>query len=78
MSDGYVTDYVICDFVAPTEETRKIFAADFTIWMATIKKSEYKDTNKMFEDPSYSDFMVTEKNAVEMAKSFVQHILQLE
>ena len=39
----------ITDFVCPTKETRKIFKADYVIWMDTIDKSEYDDTNKMFE-----------------------------
>ena len=28
---------VICDFVCPTQETRKIFSADITIWLDTIE-----------------------------------------
>jgi len=43
---------VICDFVCPTEATRSIFDADYTVWMDTIKEGRYKDTNKMFETPS--------------------------
>ena len=29
----------------PTVETRKIFGADFTVWMDTPKESVYEDTN---------------------------------
>jgi adenylylsulfate kinase len=47
-------DY-ICDFVCPLDETRKIFAADFTIWMNTIEVGRFDDTNKMFEAPSNVD-----------------------
>ncbi len=43
---------VICDFICPTEEARKIFNADYSIWMNTIKESNYKDTDKIFEKPS--------------------------
>ena len=42
---------VICDFVCPTEVTRAIFDADYTVWMDTIKEGRFKDTNKMFETP---------------------------
>ena len=42
---------VICDFVCPTEVTRAIFDADYTVWMDTIKECRFKDTNKMFETP---------------------------
>ena len=41
----------IADFVAPTEEIRRIFDADITIWMNTIKESKYPDTNQIFETP---------------------------
>jgi adenylylsulfate kinase len=49
---------VICDFVCPTNLTRYIFEADFTIWMNTIPKSIYKDTNNIFEAPSYADIVI--------------------
>jgi len=43
---------VICDFVCPTFETRKIFQADFTIWCDTLQKCKYEDTNRIFEEPT--------------------------
>ena len=42
---------VICDFICPTKRAREIFDADFCIWMDTIKESNYKDTDKIFEEP---------------------------
>ena len=42
---------VICDFICPTKKAREIFDADFCIWMDTIKKSDYEDTDKIFEEP---------------------------
>lgn len=56
-------DFVICDFIAPTEEARKLFSADWTIWVDTIKESRYNDTNELFEEPSEYDFRVTEQKA---------------
>ena len=44
-------DYTIVDFVAPLQESRDIFDADFTIWMDTIIMSRYKDTDQVFEPP---------------------------
>ena len=41
--------FVICDFVCPTKETRRLFDADVTIWMDTIKEGRFEDTNKIFE-----------------------------
>ena len=58
-SNGVVA---ICDFVCPTEEFRKMFDADITVWMDTIKESEYADTNKLFEPPTEYDFRITEHN----------------
>jgi len=54
---------VVADFVCPTEDTRKKFDADYTIWMDTIKESEYDDTNKMFEAPTNYDLKVTHVEA---------------
>ena len=50
---GFVT---ICDFVCPTQELRAIFDADFVVWMDTVKKSRYKDTNKVFETPTELEY----------------------
>jgi adenylylsulfate kinase len=47
---------MICDFVCPTRELREVFDADFTIWMDTIPKSEYADTNSMFEKPTEDEY----------------------
>jgi adenylylsulfate kinase len=52
--------YVICDFVAPTNQIRTVFGADFTIFMDTIKLSTYDDTNKMFETPTIVDVAISE------------------
>ena len=43
---------VVADFICPTEETRKEFDADFTVWMDTIKEGRFDDTNAMFESPT--------------------------
>lgn len=49
---------VICDFVCPTQQTRNIFDADFTIWMNTIPAGRFEDTNRMFETPSHADLVI--------------------
>ena len=54
---------VIADFVCPTENTRRDFEADYTIWMDTIKEGRFEDTNKMFEPPIFYNFRVTHKDA---------------
>ena len=66
---------VIADFICPTEQTRKEFNADYTIWVDTIKEGRYEDTNKMFETPSKYDFKVTHQEADIRAYLIKQDIL---
>ena len=67
LSEQAVNDgkHVIADFVCPTKKTRIDFKADFTIWMNTISKGRFEDTNKMFQVPEKNevDFVIKEKNA---------------
>ena len=53
---------VICDFICPTSETRKMFDPDIVIWLDTIKEGRFEDTNKLFEEPEKVDFRITEWN----------------
>ena len=46
---------VICDFICPTEDLRRSFNADFSIWMDTVKTSNYKDTDSIFQPPDDYD-----------------------
>ena len=55
---------VIADFVCPTENTRRNFGAEYTIWMDTIKEGRFEDTNKMFEPPIFYNFRVTHKDCL--------------
>ena len=62
---------VICDFVCPTKETRKIFEADITIWLDTIDEGRFEDTNALFEPPSKVDFLIkvwNDHNHIDIAK----------
>lgn len=49
---------VICDFVCPTRETRAEFNADIVIWLDTIDKGRYDDTNYLFEKPELVDYKI--------------------
>ena len=42
---------VIADFICPTPEARILFPADYVIWVDTIKKGRFDDTNQMFVKP---------------------------
>lgn len=70
-------EYVIADFVAPLAEMRNEFAANWTIWVDTIEKSCYEDTNKIFVEPLGYDFRIIEKNADKWAKLIAACILDI-
>jgi adenylylsulfate kinase len=56
-------NYVVADFVCPTPKARDLFPADFVVWVDTIKKGRFEDTNKMFIKPDKYDFHVTTQDA---------------
>jgi adenylylsulfate kinase len=45
----------ITDFICPLESTRTAFYADYEVFVDTIKKGRFDDTNKMFERPKYDN-----------------------
>jgi adenylylsulfate kinase len=51
---------VVCDFVCPIPETRAIIseACDFLIFMNTIDKGRFEDTNRIFVDPEDADLVI--------------------
>ena len=53
ISDGIVMagKTAIADFICPTREARMQFDPDYIVWLDTIKRGRYDDTNKMFEPP---------------------------
>ena len=63
MSSRIESDFVIADFVCPLQEMRQIFDADFTIWVDTIAKGRFSDTNKMFDPPEKYDVRVTSQDS---------------
>ena len=54
---------VIADFICPTPEARKLFPADYIVWVDTIKKGRFEDTNQMFVKPEKYNFHVTTQDA---------------
>jgi len=55
--------HVVADFICPTPKARELFNPDFIIWVDTIKKGRFDDTNKIFVKPEKYDVRVTEQNA---------------
>ena len=54
---------VIADFIFPTPEARKLFPADYIVWVDTIKEGRFEDTNQMFVKPEKYNFHVTTQDA---------------
>ncbi len=74
MMEG-TSDLILCDFVAPTIVAQNIIPVGRMIWMDTIKKSKYSDTNKIFEQPRRYDFRVRKKNAKLWAQIIFDNIM---
>lgn len=62
LADGVVMagKVAVADFVCPTNALREMFDPDFIVWMDTIKKGRYADTNAMFEIPDVVHYHVKE------------------
>ena len=65
---------VIADFICPTPEARKLFPADYIIWVDTIKEGRFDDTNQMFVKPEKYDFKVTTQDAKLWASKIIKEI----
>ena len=65
-------NYVVADFICPTPEARELFPADYIIWVDTIEKGRFEDTNQMFIKPNKFNFHVTTQDA----KNWVPKILE--
>ena len=67
-------NYVVADFICPTPEARKLFHADYIVWVDTIKEGRFDDTNKMFVKPDKFDFHVTSQDAKNWAPKIYKEI----
>lgn len=52
------TAVVIADFVCPTPELRSIYDADLAIWMDTIERGRFEDTNRAWVVPTEEEYDV--------------------
>lgn len=67
-------NFVVADFICPTPEARRLFPADYIIWVDTIKEGRFDDTNKMFVKPSNFDYHVTTQDAKNWAPKIIKEI----
>ena len=65
---------VIADFICPTPEARKLFPADYVVWVDTIKEGRFEDTNQMFIKPEKYDFHVTSQEAKKWAPKIYEDL----
>ena len=67
--------FLVTDYICPTPKTRELFKADYIVWLNTIKKGRFEDTNKMFIKPEKFDFEVTTQNAEIWAYQIVDQLI---
>jgi len=65
---------VIADFICPTPEARKLFPADYIVWVDTIQKGRFEDTNQMFVKPEKFDCHVTTQDAKVWAPKIAEEV----
>ena len=56
-------DYLVADYICPTPQTRKLFNADYVVWVNTIKKGRFENMNKMFKKPKNYDLRFKKKTS---------------
>ena len=57
---AYALGHCVVDFVCPFDEWRDDY--DIKVWMNTIQKGKFEDTNKMFEKPTKVDYEIKDYN----------------
>ena len=63
---------VVVDFICPTKATRESFgSADKIIWVDRINKSQYEDTNAIWEDPLEYDLRIKPHLTLDQEVDFV-------
>ena len=67
-------NYVVADFICPTPEARKLFPADYVIWVDTIKEGRFEDTNLMFVKPNKFNYHVTSQDAKLWAPKIIEEL----
>lgn len=78
LADKSTADFVICDFVAPLQEARDFFDANWIVWVDTVAKSQDEDINNMFVKPMFCHFRVTEKDLAAQAANITLAITNLK
>jgi adenylylsulfate kinase len=74
--DGLAKDrkFVVIDMVAPLKEMRDLIEPDILVWVDTIDKGRFEDTNQLFEPPEYYDLHVTTQDSDKWADILLEKI----
>jgi adenylylsulfate kinase len=82
LSDGVVKagKIAVADFICPTHLTRLEFNPDYTVWMDTISRGKFEDTNDMFEPPEKVDYHIEDwfDNAHEQLMPVVKRWMEIK
>ena len=65
---------VIADLICPTPAARKLFPADYIVWVDTIKAGRFNDTNQMFVKPDKYNYHVTSQDAKTWAPKILKDL----
>ena len=78
LAEKYKQDgqHVVADFFCPIPKGRQLFNPDYIVWVDTIKKVRFEDTNKIFVKPEKYDFHVISKNAKLWALQIADQIME--
>jgi len=63
---GLVDGHSIIDFICPIDDHRHEY--DVKVWMNTIDKGRFDDTNQMFERPAHTTFEIKDFNYQKVLK----------
>ena len=68
-------NYTIIDFVCPLPVMRDIVKPDYIVWIDTIDRGRFEDTNKMFIPPSLYDFRINTQDCVKWSKFISEYVI---
>lgn len=66
--------FVVIDMVAPLKEMRDLIKPDILVWVDTIVKGRFEDTNQIFEPPEFYDLHVTTQDSDKWADILLEKI----
>lgn len=81
LADKQDSEYVLCDFVCPINKVRReLFKDCYNVFLNTINKSRFEDTNKIFEYPQLDtvNFEIHDFHRIKYSAHVISAILQYQ